>query len=97
MVRNRSGIKGIQKRMIVLKTTESRYFDEAYFLIRREAEPLGILQSDMLIEANRILRGCLSDVPEEPKKGGTDRVWAFLVGAVCGVGIGLLTFFLTHR
>lgn len=97
MVRNRNGIRGIQKRMIVLKTAESRYFDEAYFLIRREAEPQGYLPNDMLVEANRILRGCLSEGVEEPKKRGLHRAWVFLFGAVCGAGIGILAFFLTHR
>ena len=97
MVRNRSGIKGAEKRMIVLKTAESRYFDEAYFLIRREAEPRGILPSDMLSEANRILRGCLCETEEEPKKGGKNRLWIFLLGFLCGVGVGLLLFFLTRR
>ena len=97
MVRNRNGIRGIQKRMIVLKTAESRYFDEAYFLIRREAEPQGYLPNDMLLEANRILRGCLSEGIEEPKKRGLGHLWFFLLGAVCGVGIGILVFFLTHQ
>ena len=97
MVKNKSGIKGIQKRMIVLKTAESRYFDEAYFLIRREVEPREHLPGDMIREAEKILRGCLPNAPEEPEKRGMKRLWAFLLGAVFGSGIGVLLFFLTHR
>ena len=97
MVRNRNGIRGIQKRMIVLKTAESRYFDEAYFLIRREAEPREELQTDMLAEAEKILRGCISETVERPKRSGWKRLLLFLAGAFCGAGVGILTFFLTHR
>jgi hypothetical protein len=98
MVRKGNGIKGFQKRMIVLKTVESRYFDEAYFLIRREAEPQETVSDDMLTEANRILCGCLSGPAEKkPEKGGLERLWIFLLGLICGVCVGLLAFFLTHR
>ena len=31
-------IKGAQKQMIVLRTADSRYFDEAYFVLRREID-----------------------------------------------------------
>ena len=97
MVKNKSGIRGVQKKMIVLKTTGSRYFDEAHFFLRREAEPRENLSGDMLLEANRILRGCLFDAEEEPKKGGIRPLWVFLFGTVFGIGVGFLSFFLTRR
>ena len=45
-------IKGAQKRMIVVKTSDSSVFEEAYFVIRREHCGGG---ADMVAEANRII------------------------------------------
>ena len=45
-------IKGAQKSMIVVKTSDSSVFEEAYFVIRRGAEKGNI---DMVREANRII------------------------------------------
>lgn len=49
-------IKGAQKQMIVVRTGGSRYFDEAYFVLRRGVKPGRTERNDMLSEANRILR-----------------------------------------
>ena len=48
-------LKGAQKRMIVVRTGDSRYFDEAYFVLRREIGGGRSSCADMLSEANRIL------------------------------------------
>ena len=48
-------VKGAQKRMVVVKTADSDMFEEAYFVIRRNA---GHRSMDMLAEANRIIEGC---------------------------------------
>ena len=76
-------IKGSQKQMIVLRTGSSRYFDEAYFVLRREIKTTGRERGDILAEANRILaesgpssRRC---VPRIARRG----LW-FLLGAACG-------------
>ena len=45
-------IKGAQKSMIVVKTSDSSVFEEAYFVIRRGAEKE---KTDMVSEANRII------------------------------------------
>ena len=48
-------IRGAQKRMIVIRTHDSRVFEEAYFVIRRDKDiPDG--DNDMLTEADRIIR-----------------------------------------
>ena len=47
-------IKGAQKQMIVVRTGHSHYFDEAYFVLRREMRAPRC-KRDMLREANRIL------------------------------------------
>ena len=48
-------IKGAQKQMIVVRTASSRYFDEAYFVLRREMGGRSVAQNEMLTEAYRIL------------------------------------------
>ena len=52
-------IRGAQKRMIVVRTRDSRVFEEAYFVMRREAEGDGASEQDMIREANRILERSL--------------------------------------
>lgn len=45
-------IKGAQKRMIVVKTSDSSIFEEAYFVLRKDSLGGG---EDMVAEANRII------------------------------------------
>lgn len=48
--------KGCQKRIIMLKSTGSELFDEAYFILKERAEKSPhITESDMVKEANRII------------------------------------------
>ena len=84
-------IKGAQKKMIVLRTHNSRMFEEAYFVMRHDAEDNQDV-GDILGEANRIIEGSLEDWPsEKPKKNPLRhrvRCWLmFLAGVVCGGGI----------
>jgi hypothetical protein len=87
-------IKGAQKSMIVVKTAESRMFEEAYFVIRREARGT---RGDMVQEADRIIAGCIG-VKGNKRKADAAR-WIFAgVGFVCGglAGgflVGILTLF----
>lgn len=80
-------LKGAQKRMIVVKTNESRVFEEAYFVVRREAETE---RMDMLAEANKIIEGCGGG---KRKKDGKDRgtkfreLVLFLGGGLAGGGV----------
>ena len=48
-------IRGAQKRMVVIRTHESRLFEEAYFVLRKDSER-GMDDGDMLQEADRIIR-----------------------------------------
>ena len=75
-------IKGSQKQMIVVRTGDSHYFDEAYFVLRREVKPAGC-QTDMLREANRILEESAFLGGRTKRKRG--RGWMFfLFGILCG-------------
>ena len=92
-------IRGAEKRMIVVRTRDSRLFEEAYFVVRPEAERMGREESDMLLEANRILESSTAGrsdplpFPEAaiPSKGLLRGLAWFLLGAVSGGGtVGLL-------
>lgn len=52
-------MKGVQRRMIVVRTENSPYFEEAHFLLKcdREAPPPD--EGDILREANRIVEESL--------------------------------------
>lgn len=76
-------VKGAQKQMIVIKTGDSRYFDEAYFVLRREVKGSRSARQDILAEANRILEECACE-GSEPKKR-LSRAWLlFIGGLLCG-------------
>lgn len=82
-------IKGAQKQMIVLRTGDSRYFDEAYFVLRREVKPRRSSRDEMIREANRILAE--SGLDMQPKKRKAWRgAWMFLSGILCGGGVAVL-------
>ena len=93
-------LRGAEKRMIVVRTRDSRMFEEAYFVVRPEADRDGREESDMLWEANRILEASIAACRgERPKsadlplpRGGLWRgvLW-FCLGIVAGGGgVGLL-------
>ncbi len=86
-------LKGAQKRMIIVRTGDSRYFDEAYFVLRREVGTQASLQSDMLSEANRILEE--SGVSSKERRRSV-KVCAlfFLLGMLFGGGISVLVLLL---
>ena len=82
-------IKGAQKQMIVLRTQNSRYFDEAYFVLRRDIKNITVQQNDMIHEANRILTESAPSAPNSKSK----KKWGWLLfaaGLVCGIGCALL-------
>ena len=55
----RFSVRGYQKKVIFLKNTGSHLFDEAYFVMSREGEIAAVDQSDMVFEANRIIKESL--------------------------------------
>lgn len=76
-------IKGARKQMIVVRTGDSRYFDEAYFVLRKELKEQRQDQSDLLQEANRLL----NEHTAETRKKIQDRLprWIlFSAGILCG-------------
>lgn len=60
-------IKGIQRRIIMVKDTESPYFDSAYFVIKSDISATH-RESDILTEANRMLESYNKNMP--PRNSG---------------------------
>lgn len=82
-------IKGARKQMIVVRTGNSRYFDEAYFVLREDAQKEKQKSKDILGEANRILAEIAPDISSVPKK--TNRQWLFfVVGGFCGAVLSVI-------
>lgn len=76
-------IKGARKQMIVLRTGDSKYFDEAYFVLRKNVPPHATGRDDILNEANRIL----SETTAKPRtaKRAPWLFWGiFFAGILCG-------------
>jgi hypothetical protein len=83
-------IKGAQKQMIVVRTGSSTYFDEAYFVLRKEVKAPR-KSRDILLEANRILEESRLPV-RRPVKKSSCGWWGFLAGALSGGGVVAVVF-----
>ncbi len=53
-------LRGAQKQMIVIRTHDSRLFEEAYFVVRKPHTGRPACKEDMLWEANRIIERSLA-------------------------------------
>jgi hypothetical protein len=84
-------VKGYQKKVIYLKNTGSQIFDEAVFFVSRECEEQRLENSDMVIEASRIIDECLgkeNSRGRDEKKGFFAFLPPFLVGVfVCSLAV----------
>ena len=49
-------MRGYQKKVIYVKNTGSRHFEEAYFVLRPDSEGAAASPESMITEANRIIR-----------------------------------------
>lgn len=84
-------IKGARKQMIVVRTSRSRYFDEAYFVLREDAQKDKRKSKDILGEANRILAEMAPERSSNAQK--PNRQWLFFgIGGICGA---VLSVFIT--
>ena len=84
-------LRGCQKQMIVLQTPESRLFESAFFVLRREMG--AVEQDDMIAEANRIV-GSGYSLRKRGRCAALKRVGPFLTGVLFGAGAFALICFL---
>ena len=59
-------VKGCERRVVVYKSNDSKYFCEAYFFIKPSFERHDVKKRELLDEANRIVK-------ESALYGGADR------------------------
>ncbi len=82
-------IRGAQKKMIVIRTHDSRFFEEAYFVMRRDSEA-ATESSDMLAEADRIIQRSMAGVGGEARALRRTEKLKARVNRLCWLGTGLL-------
>lgn len=79
-------IRGTQRQMIMVRTSKSRMFETAYFVLRTTAnEDAG--EGDMIAEANRIIAeacGTSGKRKRERRIFSGHRILAFLAGSLSG-------------
>ena len=75
-------LRGCKRNMIVLRGTGSDLFEEAYFVVKEEAERRS--EADMLEEAERIIDKSRLAQKEQTKRTRIFSVFAFLLGLLCG-------------
>ena len=75
-------VRGYKKKVIFLKDTGSHLFDEAYFVVSRRGEEANVEQSDMVFEANRIIKESLENKESRiiSSKSKTRFLFPFLLG-----------------
>ena len=87
-------LKGAQKKMIVIKTSDSDIFEEAYFVVKGGVERS---RPDMVSEATRIIDGCGEKRGREKSKDVRVLIiplLSFILGTLFGGGIAILIAFL---
>jgi hypothetical protein len=82
-------IKGARKQMIVVRTGNNRYFDEAYFVLREEVQRESRKNTDILSEANRLLEEMTPKL--SPTVKSKKQQWLFFgIGGLCGAVLSII-------
>ena len=81
-------LKGAQKRMIVVKTADSRIFEEAYFVVKTNYD---CEELDVVAEAERIVDAAMLRGKGKKRADGGNRNLLFgIVGMIVGAVVGVL-------
>lgn len=86
-------IKGLERKVVLLKNTNSRYFDEAYFIMKDDLTSFD--DGEILREAERIMfsaEGC-KRIKGTKKKRILKIALFTILGALLGFGMGLFWAF----
>ena len=88
-------VKGCERRIVHLKNTDSKLFEEAFFLLKEEKIEKPPSQGTMVREANRIVEENITGggILEEPMPLSFSMrqvLFAFLLGMLLGSGLILL-------
>ena len=83
-------IKGIQRKMVLIRTPDSKIFEEAHFVLRTDGASCPSRQGEMLNEANRIIEAArigIDPAKHGARKMGIKGLLGFLFGGLLGSGI----------
>ena len=81
---------GYRRQVVLLRGTESQFFDEAYFIVKEKAKEAAS-EKDILEEADRIVRDCYRDLEKRSKPRRFLRAFvSALIGAAVGAGISVM-------
>ncbi len=84
-------VKGCERRVVIYKSKDSRYFTEAHFILKDSVELDKENKRDIIDEANRIVRECSFDKNKNKnKKMLILRVVILIFGFVSGFFAHLL-------
>jgi len=83
-------VKGITRRVIVVKSPDPRYFEEAIFIVKEDVSVSGVDATAILKEAETV---AMRFVKTEGKRGGLKRVPPPIY-ALVGAGVSGLLFLL---
>ena len=85
---------GCRRQVVLLRGTESQFFDEAYFIVKEKAGEAA-KEKDILEEADRIVRDCYRDLERRSKPHGFMRLFVpAVIGAALGAGAAVLILLL---
>ena len=90
-------IKGCQKKMLVLRKVDGKYFTEAFFVLREDGAVEGT-DADMISEANRIVEESLRGLGDRHSRkplglSSRARILHFICGAASACLVMLPLFF----
>ena len=83
-------IKGIQRKMVLIRTPDSKIFEEAHLVLRTGGVSCPSRDGDMLNEANRIIEQArigIDPAKHRARKAGKKGLLGFLFGGLVGSGI----------
>ena len=80
-------LKGCQKRSVCLRASDSRLFEEVFFVLRGD---IAAAEGDILAEANRILEENLQKRRPRPRAHALAIALSFLAGAALSAAVFLL-------
>ena len=83
-------VRGTHKQMVVVKMSDSRYYEQAYFVLRDGHMLRGDAEQTMMAEANRILDESML-MPQPRKRARRLSRWgAFALGVAAGAAVMLV-------
>lgn len=74
-------VKGVSKRVVVVKSPEGETFEQALFIVREETGSAEKSRAEVLREARRLAERCAQPAGRPPRGEWKDRLKAALAGA----------------